>query len=123
MTVCWGERRVTLEGMVDTGNLLRDPMSGKPVICVHAEAIADLLPPTLWDALTQGGDPTQLEPLAARRLRVIPLVTAAGEGLLYGFLPDGVTLNTGKENTPVEAVIALTSLSKTQALVPGELCR
>ena len=121
--VTLGGKQVTLEGMTDTGNLLRDPLSGRAVICVDGGAIGSILSPDLANYLSGKGDPVPLSDDSARRVRVIPARTAAGESLLYGFLPDGVMLDRGDGRMEVEAVIAVTRLSEVEAIIPAELCK
>lgn len=43
VTVFWGENKRTLVGMIDTGNLLQEPLTGKPVSIVEKSAIFPLL--------------------------------------------------------------------------------
>lgn len=130
VTVELNGRTAVLNGFVDTGNLLRDPVGGRPVICVRAEALESVLSPALY-ALMQAGrmDADSLASVAeARRLRVIPAGTATGEGLLLGLLPDHVTVTAegrgrrGEMTREVDAVIAsVTNLTEAEALVPSEL--
>ena len=116
-------RTTTLEGMVDTGNLLRDPVGGRTVICAEGDGLTNILSSEMARAL--GGDTACLSslPLAeGRRIRIIPAGTATGSGLLYGFLPDTVTVAAeGKTPHQVDAVIAIATLENVQALVPYEL--
>jgi hypothetical protein len=123
VTVSLDGRKTELEGLTDTGNLLRDPLSGRAVICADLRGLAAILPPDLAHYLSKGGDPSLLSPSSARRVKVIPARTAAGERLLYGFLPDAVTLDKGDGAIGVEAVIAVTKLTGIEAIVPAELCK
>lgn len=43
VTVFWGENKLVLIGMIDTGNLLQEPLTGKPVSIVEKSAIFPLL--------------------------------------------------------------------------------
>lgn len=82
-------------GVVDTGNSLREPIGGMPVIVLRCRA---------------------LEPSA--RLP-IPTVTAACRGVLMGFHPEHVSVD-GRE---VDCVVAITKQKLTaEAIVPPELC-
>ena len=74
-----------LTALVDSGNLLREPISGRAVIVAAAGKLA-------ID-----------ERAMAKRLRLIPAGGVTGERLLAGFLPDRVECG-GRE---VDAVIAL----------------
>lgn len=125
VTVVLHGRRVELEGMVDTGNLLRDPMSGRAVICGEREALIPILPAPLADALRGRGMDALAVSEDARRLRLIPAGTVTGGGMLTGFLPDRVEVayeHHGKQVTrTVDAVVAAADLAGTRALVPSEL--
>jgi hypothetical protein len=112
--------------MVDSGNLLRDPTGGRAVICGDPAVLEAILSPSLYRVL-RGEIPQrgELSPDDARRVRVIPAKTATGEGLLYGFLPDRVTVTAEGQDrgTDTDAVLALTPIPTegVDALVPAEL--
>lgn len=119
-------RRVTLLGMVDTGNLLRDPMSGRVVVCVDRRSLAPLLSPALTRAMEGGGMDALSASADARRIRLIPARAATGDGMLFGVTPDRLTLSFSvkgrEESREVDAILAATDeLSDAQALVPAEL--
>ncbi len=135
-----GGRRLELVGLLDSGNLLREPLSGRAVICISWEALRPLLSPELWAALQPGGGgmAAVTDPALARRLRAIPARTATGEGLLVGLMPDRVTLRPvedpprqrargrGGEREVAVLLAAVESvhadaLPQARALVPGEL--
>jgi hypothetical protein len=110
--------------MVDSGNLLRDPMGGRAVICAEKRGLADLLSPPLL-AVLEGAPPqsVSLSPSDAKRVRVIPADTATGSDILYGFLPDRLILTDGKEEREVDAIVAFASVPTdgVDALIPSEL--
>lgn len=109
-------RTVTLEGMVDSGNLLTDPVGGKPVVPVSREALRPLLSPALVSVLRDS--PPRMESLTAapevRRIRLIPTATATGQGLLIGIRPDSMTVTVhrprGDMVRQVDALVAPTDL-------------
>jgi stage II sporulation protein GA (sporulation sigma-E factor processing peptidase) len=126
VTVEIGGKTATLRGMVDSGNLLRDPMGGRAVICAEKKALAELLSPPLM-AVMEGMPPqaVSLSPSDAKRIRVIPADTATGGGILYGFFPDRVMLTAedGGAAREVDAVVAVTSIptNGVAALIPADL--
>lgn len=83
------------DGLVDSGNLLTDPLGGLPVIIVSAETADSLFPPEIRsrsiDARTVGG-----------RVRLIPYQTPSGEGMTLGYIAEKIEIN-GRE---VGAVLA-----------------
>ncbi len=135
VTVELDGRTVTLDGMVDSGNLLRDPVGGRPVIVVDREAVAPFLPPDVHSVIDDGhAFPNMTAELAARHgIRFIPTATATGESMLVALSPDRLTLTAdtprGESTVPSDALIAVTSLPPTKgaagtrygALIPSEL--
>lgn len=119
-------RTVELRGMVDSGNLLRDPMGGRPVICVEEAAVRGVLSSSLL-AVLRGESPQKvgLSSVDTRRVRVIPAGTATGTGLLYGFLPDRVTVTPEGEThgRETDVVVAVTTIPTEgiDALIPSQI--
>lgn len=124
-----GGKRVQMRAFCDSGNLLRDPISAKPVIAVEAERMNGLVPTALCraaDGRALSDAVLTLPEGAHSNFRLIPAKTAAGEGLLVGFLPDHVYIreDNAKEAREVSALVALTKLNEKagiEALLPGEL--
>lgn len=124
--------RVTLDGvtaefsgMVDTGNLLVDPISAKPVVLIAARAAERLLSPSVLGLLRRG-DVSMLSrtpPETARRIRACPTVGATGEGMLLAIAPDGAALLTPRGEESVSVLIAPVSLHTgfdgAEALLPA----
>lgn len=126
VTVSLFGNRVTLTALCDSGNLLHDPLGGKPCIVTDVDALRPLLPTALADAAAQNAPPPVTLPAPLRaRLRLIPTHTATGEGLLIALRPDTVTIDTGKGARTVDALVALSPLSEradgTAALLPTTL--
>lgn len=125
VTVELDSRRVELDGLVDTGNLLRDPLSGRPVICADRRLLSGLLSPGLARAMEDSQRATSLSPADAKRLRLIPAGSATGHGILTGFVPDQILISyihrNKEQQREVNAVIASAELTDTHAIVPAEL--
>lgn len=102
---------VELRAMVDSGNLLRDPISGKSVIVADAERLESVLPPDLVRACRQGDPVRWLTTYEnAKRARPIPTRTATGQSILLALVPDSLTLTVGSETYPADYLIAPSSL-------------
>ncbi len=95
---------VELRAMVDTGNLLRDPVSGRSVIVADRRVLEPLLPAALF----REDYPTA--PSLAARLRVIPVKTATGNGLLRAIVPDALTVIEGETRDSCDHLIAWAEL-------------
>ncbi len=123
---------LSVRGLVDSGNLLRDPIGGQSVICVSPITARKLLSSALWAVMESGGtDVSRLQDTSdIRRLRLIPAGTATGQDILPGFRPDKVILTPdGERPREVDAVIAVTKASPVgakgfddmDALIPADL--
>ncbi len=101
----------SMTALCDSGNMAADPFTSSPVVIVASRA-AEL---DSWkDGRAEDYD-------GSVRVRVIPIRTAAGEKLLYGFVPQSLTVN----GIPREAVVAIdrdnSSYSGCGAIVPAVL--
>lgn len=91
-------RSVAMKGMVDTGNFLKDPLTGKPVMIISSEAAKRFLPEELV-AEAMKGEKTPVLPEAilnssyANRIRMIPFQSIGEErGYLIGIRPDEIRI-------------------------------
>lgn len=126
VSVSFGGKTVHLSALTDSGNLLREPLSGKPCIVADVGAMESILPKEIIFAVKN--DPTSIEKIApryAKSLRMIPTNTATGRGILLGLRAEKITVDCGKGEKTVDATIALSSLGRTadgtDALLPSEL--
>lgn len=105
-----GRDRLTLTALVDTGNLLRDTVTGLPVTIISRRAAAKLtaLPP-----------PGGLSP----GMRLIPVRTVTGTALMTVFRPDRVRIQQGNIWLEVHTLIGLApeGYEGFQALMPASL--
>ncbi|MBQ8512410.1 MAG: sigma-E processing peptidase SpoIIGA [Clostridia bacterium] len=70
----------TFTALCDSGCFLTEPISGMPVITASEDALG-----TLAGRVTN--------PDSGLRLRIIPVKTVTGSGMLYGFVPDAVSVD------------------------------
>jgi stage II sporulation protein GA (sporulation sigma-E factor processing peptidase) len=89
-------RQVSMRAFVDTGNQLRDPISGKPLCVASYRAVRELLPKELQQAFEGGGDPVEaLGSLPAEetgRFGVVPFRSLENAGMLVTFRPELVEI-------------------------------
>ena len=106
-----GERAVILPAMLDSGNRLRDPVTGMPVVVVPRKAMGRLFP-----GVPEGGGLCDL-PLGFRLLSVR---TAAGSALLPLFRPEMCTLYVNGHARQAKLLVAVAGrdYGGVQALVP-----
>lgn len=106
-----GERSIMLPAMVDSGNLMRDPITSLPVLVIPLKAAYALYPEAdsldRLHALPQG-------------FRLLHVRTAAGAGLLPMFRPDRcwLYLDGQRQEARLLAAVAGREYRGAQALVP-----
>ena len=111
-------RTVTLRGMTDSGNLLRDPVSGKPCIVADARRLRPIIPRELRDGRDILSKISSLRGDTRKRIALIPAHTATGENMLVGLRDAQIKINTGGKERDADAIIALSELD-VEALVPA----
>lgn len=119
--------------MIDTGNLLKDPISGMPVIVIEHTELYDILPKELLNNLEKilGGDlesiPENIKNEYLPKLRVIPYSSLGKQnGMLLGIKADGVKIEKEEENIRKNVIIgiynkALTKRGEYNGLIGIEL--
>ncbi len=100
-------KSVTFCALVDTGNRLREPISGRSVIVADRSRVLAALPPSLSTALESPSPEKWLsDSRYATHIRIIPTNTATGSGMLPAILPDKLTLWDGEKTLPADYLIA-----------------
>lgn len=87
--------QLTLTGFVDTGNSMRDTLSGNPVFVAGQSNVAPLFSYNEIGFFKSEGTESPPDSLA-KYCRLLPCSTVTGRGLLPAFVPDSVTLHKGK---------------------------
>ncbi len=105
LTVRMGNRKMSFSAISDSGNMLKDPIGGRDVVIVDRKRAISLVPSLARDSFTA------LSPELAKGVRLIPVRTAAGEGLLTAFCPDEVILDFGGEEKRIDVLVALSGKS------------
>lgn len=110
-------RSLKLTAMTDSGNLLKEPISGRPVVLLSDSAASRLVGTSALEAAEE-----KLSPEFERRFRLIPYRTVEGAGMLRGFMPDRIAVE-GSECDAVFAVERGGSYGGYEALVPAVLVK
>jgi stage II sporulation protein GA (sporulation sigma-E factor processing peptidase) len=103
---------VEIDALVDTGNSLRDPLTGTPVAVVEAGALRRLLPPGLERTLATGlsdGWSGSLPSGWLGRCRLLPYRAVGGAGQLLSFRPDRLLVLMNGRCHEYRALVALVS--------------
>lgn len=111
-----GEGVMIFYGICDSGNLLKEPISSKPVIILEKQAFLSVIPNKYRDFYENEGQIPEM----FTEFALIPSRTVSEEKLLMGYVPKSVSIN----GIQKEAVIAMGngSFDGKAALVPQVLC-
>ena len=127
VTITFSGKTVRLTALCDSGNLIRDPISGKSIVVTDIFSVSSALPDELLPILRKN-DLAAVEKLSsenAKRIRFIPSRTATGTGILCALTPDKLTVTVHGVTQNVDALFAPVELGASaggfQALLPPEL--
>ncbi len=97
--VCLNKKKIDTIAMIDTGNLLKEPISNTPVIVVERSILYETLPKEILNNLEEilGGNfekiPKEIQEEYYSRLKVIPFSSLGKEyGMLLGIRPEYVEI-------------------------------
>lgn len=97
LKIVFGERSIHLTAARDTGNRLRDPLTGKGVIVINIEAAKPLFEPNLASVVGGVGKCSAADTLALlstdqsrARFGLIPFNSIGEKGLMLTFRPDRI---------------------------------
>lgn len=104
-------RQGSFDALVDSGNLLTDPISGKKVIVAGLSRLVGVIPEEVVQVI-KTRDVSELERLNYRnmkRVRIIPSRSVGNGRLLVGFIPDRIEIQPDinkNERYTVDAILA-----------------
>lgn len=113
ITIYFSEKDITVTSLLDTGNMLKDPITSMPVIVVEKEVLKNILPDSILNNLNKiiGGDVPKevyedenLEYIT--KFRVIPFSSIGKtNGMLLGFKANKVIIN--QEETIKNVIVGI----------------
>ena len=116
-----GKNSSVLLGFVDTGNLVKDQISGKSIIFIDRSAISSVIDPLAEEKFLKGE-------ILYEGSRLISISGAQGSRLKLVFPPDRITLKEKSEKESaelyVDCLISLTDIkSNYQAIIPEDIIK
>lgn len=100
LTIAGNGSTVSVDAVCDSGNYLRDFLTGRPVVLCKESSVREILPSGAAAFLAGGNDDV-------RGLRLIPLRTASGSGIAAAFLPDSLTAEYRGESKKLDALVGV----------------
>lgn len=115
------KKDIYLNAMVDTGNMLKEPISGLPVIVVEYTKLYNIIPKEILNNidLILGGDlkkiPEDIKKEYISKLKVIPFASLGKQnGMLMGIKADSVEILGEDTSEKKEAIIGIYNKSLTK---------
>ena len=111
----------TLDAMVDTGNMLKEPITGTPVAVVERTSLYDLLPKEILNNTESilGGDfgkiPEDIKNEYIPKLKIIPFASLGKQnGMLVGIKPEKIEVINEQTEENKNAIIGIYNKSLTK---------
>ena len=123
LSVTVGGRDYDLTCLVDSGNLLTEPISGTPIIFL-SDGFSSSLPNEIVSALH--GETDNLDYALLKAIRFVPASTVTGSQMMIALVPERLYIKIGKKDfEPKKAYLAIgkeESFGGYDGLIPGCLC-
>ena len=91
------------EALIDTGNLVMDPLGMKPVLIIKKELAKSFLP----DRIIELTDLDDLEKGVKKRIRLIPISKNGATHVYVGLVPDEVVIYNNDKKQYVDVTVAI----------------
>lgn len=113
--VSLNNKTVEVIGLLDTGNLLRDPLTQTPVIIIQFSAIKELLPNEVQSIFEKYKEndlqvisEIMVENVTNLKFRLIPFKSLGKEnGMLIGFKPDNVVVKDDEDKSFCDIIVGI----------------
>lgn len=108
--IIFEEKTKKIKAMIDSGNLLRDPISKVPVVVVEKEALKNIIPDEIVNNLEKilKGEESENKVISKyiSKLKIIPFSSIGKEnGMLLGIKIDGINVCTENGNVKMKSAI------------------
>ena len=127
--ITYGGRKKTFCAMVDSGNFLRDPISGRACIVADGTLVADVFPQRFIEMAERGelfALDSQDESIR-RSIRLVPARAAVGERMMIGVRADTVRIDSGRGFFESDVIVVISHVGTlkdgARALVPAEILK
>lgn len=111
-------KKLYADALCDSGNLLTEPISGRPCIIIPLSMSEGLIPGETKQSIEKNDFSNHSSVFG---LRVIPSHSVGHSGMLYGFIPESVTVNGVSVNACVALDVERASFGGYSAILPSRL--
>ena len=95
ISIVFADGKVDVNAIIDTGNFLKEPLTGKPVVIVEKDVLKNAIPVDILENMQEIINGTkEVEDKYISRIRLIPFSALGTEsGLLLGIKPENFYIN------------------------------
>jgi hypothetical protein len=97
------DKSLSIDALIDTGNLVKDPMNMNPVIFIKRSIAKNLLPP----AVIELSHIDTLTPEFRKRIRLVPVTKNAQTHVMTGVRVDRITVYVGNKKEEISATVVI----------------
>ncbi len=112
ITIIIDDKKACIKALIDSGNLLKDPISAMPVIVVEASSLKEVIPQEIINNLSKivGGENYEMIQNMSQKyiskFRVIPFSSLGKQnGLLLGFKADKIIVSSQENEKELQDII------------------
>ncbi len=108
VTIKIKDKETKVNALIDTGNLLREPITGNPVVIVEKNYLDTIIPKTIIDNIDSiiEGRYNDMPDDYLRKFRLVPFSSLGKQnGMLLGLKPDAMEIDTEDEQIQVQNAI------------------
>ncbi|MBR5515649.1 MAG: sigma-E processing peptidase SpoIIGA [Clostridia bacterium] len=118
-----GNNRITLDALVDSGNLLREPAGGLCVAVCSYNSLEPLLPLGVRPLFKESklGILEFADKDFAKKVRIIPVSHIGGKNILVGFIPDQAEVNGEIKKICIACTAETESFGDMECIIPAEI--
>ena len=103
-----GNKSKKIKALIDSGNMLKDPINGYPVLVVERNKIKEILSPKLLEniSIIEGGDINKIDKDFINKIRLIPFNSLGKEnGMLIGIKVEKIKITFKEKEEYIKDVI------------------
>ena len=117
------DKEVECNGITDTGNLLCDPVSALPCVICTLRIFEALLPKSVISVFRDKniGILEYTDPEFAKKIRIIPMHSVGGSGIIVGIIPDEIKIDGQYKQICLACDPSAKCFAETESVIPASV--
>jgi len=103
------------KALVDSGNLVREPISGRPCVLVRLKDMGNVIPNDLYCEIMRGGnDLSRLSVETLMKTRMIPIKGVGGSRIMLAYRPKRIEVNKNGRSKTADAFLLIDGMEENE---------